>query len=99
MADQPPSEEQIRVRIPRGRELVGVINEMLGASRFSITGSDGKKRMCRIPGKFRKSVKVSPGDLVIIEPWDIEPDAKGDIIWIYTRTQASLMRKKGMWKD
>ena len=46
-----------------------------------------------------KIVKVSPGDLVIIEPWDIEPDAKGDIIWIYTRTQAALMRKKGMWKD
>ena len=72
---------------------------MLGASRFSITGSDGKKRICRIPGKFRRSVKVSPGDLVILEPWEIEPDSKGDIVWIYTRTQAGWLVKKGIWKQ
>ncbi len=97
MAEEQPT-EQIRVRMPRGREQIGVINEMLGASRFNITGSDGKTRICRIPGKFRKSVKISPGDLVIIEPWEIEPDAKADIIWIYTRTQAGWIKKRGMWK-
>jgi translation initiation factor 1A len=94
-----PSEEPVRVRMPRGKEMIGTINEMLGASRFSITGSDGRKRMCRIPGKFRRSVKVSPGDLVIIEPWEVEPESKGDIIWIYTRTQAAWLRKRGVWKD
>lgn len=93
------TEEPVRVRMPYGREMIGVINEMLGASRFSITGKDGKKRVCRIPGKFRKSVRVSPGDLVIFEPWEIEPDAKGDIVWIYTRTQANVLRKRGLWKD
>jgi translation initiation factor 1A len=93
------STEPIRVRMPRGREIIGQINEMLGASRFSITGSDGKKRICRIPGKFRRSVKVSPGDLVILEPWEIEPDSKGDIVWIYTRTQAGWLVKKGIWKQ
>ncbi len=90
-------DEPIRLRMPRGREQIGMINEMLGASRFSITGKDGKKRICRIPGKFRKSVRISLGDLVIIEPWEIEPDAKGDIIWIYTRTQAGWLKKKGLW--
>ena len=92
-------EEPVRVRMPRGREVLGRIDEMLGASMFSVTGADGKKRMCRIPGKFRKSVKMSPGDLVILEPWDIEPETKGDIIWIYTRTQAALLKKRGVWKE
>ena len=91
--------EMIRVRMPRGKEQIGVIDEMLGASRFRITGKDGKTRICRIPGKFRKSVRISPGDLVIFEPWDIEPDAKGDIIWIYTRTQAGWIKKRGLWKS
>ena len=91
--------EPIRVRIPRGREIIGRINEMLGASRFNITGIDGKVRICRIPGKFRRSVRVSPGDLVIIEPWEIEPDLKADIVWIYTRTQAAIIKKRGLWKE
>ena len=91
--------ETIRVRMPRGREMIGIINEMLGASRFNVTGIDGKTRICRIPGKFRKSVKMSRGDLVILEPWEIEPDAKADIIWIYTRTQAAWLVRRGVWKS
>ncbi|MBM3303926.1 MAG: translation initiation factor IF-1A [Candidatus Aenigmarchaeota archaeon] len=97
MPEEQPT-EMIRVRMPRGREQIGVIDEMLGASRFRVTGKDGRTRICRIPGKFRKSVKISPGDLVLIEPWEIEPDAKADIIWIYTRTQAGWLRKRGMWQ-
>jgi translation initiation factor 1A len=94
---EPPS-EPIRVRMPWGKQLMGRIDEMLGASRFRITGSDGRQRMCRIPGKFRSRVKVSVGDLVIIEPWDIEPLDKADIVWVYTRNQAELLKKRGQWK-
>lgn len=90
-----PPEGPIRVRMPRGGEVLGEIVELLGASRFKIACKDGVERICRIPGKFRKRIKVRAGDWVIVKPWSIEPE-KGDIEWIYTRTQANWLRRKGM---
>lgn len=84
----------IRVRMPRGNEIIGSIEEILGASRFRINCLDGKTRMCRIPGKFRKRINVRPGDWLIVKPWSIEPE-KGDVVWIYTRTQANWLRRQG----
>ncbi len=87
--------EPIRVRLPRGKEVLGEIEQILGASRFRVECKDEKTRLCRIPGKFRKRIKVRPGDIVIIEPWSIEGDEKGDIVWIYNKTQMSWLRNKG----
>jgi len=28
-------------------------------------------------------------------PWEIESDEKGDIVWIYNRTQMAWLRNKG----
>jgi translation initiation factor 1A len=91
--DQPG--EQVRVRLPRGKEMLGEIEEIMGASRFRVSCKDGKTRICRIPGKFRKRIRVSVGDIVIVVPWEIESDEKGDIVWIYNRTQMSWLRSKG----
>ncbi len=89
-------EEQVtRVRLPRRDEVLGVIEEILGASRFRIACKDDKNRLCRIPGKFRKRIKVRVGDIVIVKPWDIEPDEKGDVVWIYNKTHAEWLRNKG----
>jgi translation initiation factor 1A len=54
--------------------------------------------MCRIPGKFRKRITVRVGDLVIVKPWTVEGDEKGDIVWIYNKTQSSWLRKRGYVK-
>jgi translation initiation factor 1A len=89
------SNEPIRVRLPRGKEMFGEIEQIMGASRFRINCKDGKTRMCRIPGKFRRRIKVKAGDIVIIEPWTIEGDEKGDIVWIYNKTQMAWLRKNG----
>jgi translation initiation factor 1A len=91
-------QEPIRVRTPRGKEILGTIQELLGASRFNVMCVDGKKRLCRIPGKFRKRINVRIGDIVLITPWDVEPDTKGDVGWIYTRTQAEWLRSRGFVK-
>ncbi len=95
---QQNSEEPVRVRLPRGDEVIGEIEELLGASRFKVRCQDGKIRTCRIPGKFRKRIRISIGDLVIVKPWSIEPDTKGDIEWIYTKTNAIWLRNKGYVK-
>ena len=47
-------DQQERLRFPRDDEIVGVVDEMLGGSRFRITCQDGNVRICRVSGKFRK---------------------------------------------
>lgn len=90
-----PEEQIVRVRLPRRDEILGEIIEILGASRFKVMCKDGNTRICRIPGKFRKRVNVRPGDIAIIKPWSVEADAKGDIVWIYNKTQANWIRNRG----
>lgn len=96
-------EEVVRVRLPRDDELIGEIVEMLGASRYKVACTDGRVRICRIPGKLRRVLRglignLHVGDLLLIKPWSIEPAEKGDVEWIYTRTQAAWLRKKGYFK-
>ncbi|MBL7206291.1 MAG: translation initiation factor eIF-1A [Candidatus Aenigmarchaeota archaeon] len=85
----------VRVRLPRDDEIIGEVEEVLGASRFKVRCTDEKIRMCRIPGKFRKRINIRAGFIVLIKPWSIEPDEKGDVAWIYTKTQADWLRRKG----
>ena len=91
-------EETIRVRMPRGKEMLGTVVEMLGASRFRIHGNDGKERICRIPGSFKRKVMVKIGDVIIFKPWDIQPDERGDIIWRYRPAQVGWLIKHEMLK-
>ncbi len=90
--------EVVRTRLPRGREVFGWVDATLGGSRFRVTCSDGKERMCRMPGSLKRNLWVKVGDLVIVEPWEIEPDVKADVVFRYTRTQVEWLRKKGILK-
>jgi len=56
---------------------------------------DGIERLCRIPGKLRRRVWIRVGDLVVIKPWEIEPNKKADIVWRYTKTQAFYLKRQG----
>jgi translation initiation factor 1A len=60
--------------------------------------ADGKERLCRIPGKIKRRVWVKNEDVVLIKPWDVEPDKKGDLVWRYTKLQAEWLRKNGYFK-
>lgn len=92
-------EEIVRVRVPRKGEILGTVKEMLGASRFKVECQDGKERICRVPGKIKRKVWVVISDLVLIQPWDVQPEDRGDIVWRYTRTQANWIRRRGYYKD
>jgi len=92
----PTVQEQIeRVRIPRGNEILGVLNSRLGASRCDVRCMDGKSRNCRIPGRLKRRLWVREGDIVLVEPWEFGGDEKGDIIFKYRRAQVSWLQKKG----
>ncbi len=88
-------EELIRVRLPKGREVIGIVVKLLGAARMDVRCVDGKTRRCRVPGRFRRRLWIKEGNLVIVEPWEIEGNTKGDIVYKYNKTQEGWLRKKG----
>ena len=92
-------EEVARTRIPKQGEILGRAIQMLGANKIRVQSEDGLTRVCRIPGKMKKSIWIRLGDLVLIEPWSVQPKERADIIWKYTRTQASWMERKGYLKN
>ncbi len=95
-------EEEIkRVRLPRKREgeLFGQVVSLLGGGRLLVYCEDGKERICRIPGKIKRYIWVREGDIVIVKPWQIEKDKKGDVIWRYTRIQVEWLRNNNKLPD
>ena len=87
-----------RVKLPRGNQTLGILEERLGGSRMRVRCMDGKNRICRIPGRLKRSLWVRPGDVLLIEPWELGGDKKGDVIFKYKPIQVSFLRNKGYLK-
>lgn len=87
-----------RVRLPRGKEVLGILESRLGACRMMIKCLDGKSRVCRIPGRFKRGLWLREGDVVLVEPWDFEGDKKGDITFKYSLAAIEWLRRKGFLK-
>ena len=90
------AQEVARTRLPKGKELIGYIEKLLGGKRMYVDCTDGRRRLCRIPGRARRRVYAREGDYVIVEPWEIQGDEKGDVIWKYKKHQVNHLRKRGM---
>jgi len=90
-----PEGGPVRVRIPRGKELIGIIVQRYGGNRMEVKTTDGKTRNCRVPGRFKRDLWLRPRDYVMIVPWE-DDDSKGDIIYKYNGSGISQLRKKGM---
>jgi translation initiation factor 1A len=87
--------EVVRVRQPRGEQVFGIVEQRVGASRMIVRCLDGKTRNCRIPGRYRRSLWVREGNVVIVEPWEYGGDEKGDIIYKYTKNQVTYLERNG----
>lgn len=96
----PPPEEEIvtRVKLPQGREVLGIVQQRLGGSRMKVLCLDGKARICRIPGRLKRSLWVRESNIVIVEPWEIGGDDKGDIVYKYKKAQVDFLKRKGHLK-
>jgi translation initiation factor 1A len=90
--------EVIRVRLPRGKEVLGILEQRLGASRMLIKCLDGKTRNCRVPGRLKKKLWLREGDVVLVEPWEFDNE-KGDITFKYNPTQVQWLQRKGYLKN
>jgi translation initiation factor 1A len=95
-ARQEEIQQQIsRIRLPRGRQCIGIIEQRLGGSRMRVRCLDGKTRICRIPGRLRRTLWVREHDIAIVEPWELSGEDKGDIVYKYTKSQVQFLKKKG----
>ena len=87
--------EVFRVKLPRGNQTFGILEQRLGGSRTKVRCLDGKTRICRIPGRLKRRLWVREGDLLLIEPWELSGNEKGDVIYKYKRNQVDFLKKKG----
>ena len=91
-------QEISRIKLPRGRQVLGILLQRLGASRVRVRCLDGKTRICRIPGRLKRRLWVRENDIIIVEPWEYSGDKKGDVLYKYSNTQVVFLRNKGYLK-
>ena len=91
-------QEISRIKLPRGNQTLGLLEQRLGGSRVRVRCLDGKTRICRIPGRLKRRLWVRENDIVIAEPWEYSGDSKGDLIYKYTPTQVKWLKNKGYLK-
>jgi len=97
MKPQEPQEEVIRVKTPRGKQSLGIVDQRLGGSRMRVRCFDGKSRICRIPGRLKRRLWIRENDVVLVEPWELD-DTKGDVIFKYRPNQIEWLKKRGYMK-
>ncbi|HOF43995.1 MAG TPA: translation initiation factor eIF-1A [Candidatus Pacearchaeota archaeon] len=86
-----------RAKIPRGEEVIGIIEERLGGNKMKVKCLDGKTRNSRVPGRLKRKLWLRPGDTVLVEPWELDK-SKGDVIFKYPSNQIEWLKKNGYLK-
>lgn len=90
----PNREGPVRVKLPQGREVIGIISQRVGGSRMFVSCMDGKTRNCRVPGRNRRGLWLREGDTILIEPWEFD-DEKGDVLFKYTPAAIEKLKHMG----
>lgn len=97
----PEEQEELeirRVKLPRDRQTLGIVEQRVGGSRMKVRCLDGKLRICRIPGRLKRKLWVREGDIILVEPWELSGDTKGDVIFKYRPLQVKFLKKEGYLK-
>lgn len=96
---QPQNDEEkiTRVKLPKGEQVIGILSQRAGGNKMIIDCLDGKTRNCRVPGRLKRRLWLRPGDVVIVEPWELDKD-RADIIFKYRPNQVAWLKKNGYIK-
>jgi translation initiation factor 1A len=95
LANLQDSEENIRVRMPKGEEFIGIVEKRLGGSRMHVRSVDGKEYLARVPGRVKKYLWIREGDIVLLQPWELDKD-KADLIYKFRPNEVKQLEKKGL---
>lgn len=83
-----------RARLPRGTEIIGIIENRLGGNKMQVACLDGKSRMCRVPGRLKRALWLRPADVVIVEPWELDKE-KADVLYKYRPNEIAWLKREG----
>jgi translation initiation factor 1A len=89
----------VRVKLPRGNETIGYVENRLGSGRMRVRCYDGHTRVCRIPGSKKRGLWVREGNYVLVIPWEYGGNEKGDVVYKYRPAQVSWLKKHGHIKE
>lgn len=87
-----------RVRFPKGKEFIGMVEKRLGGSRMNVRSADGRDILARVPGRVKKYLWIREGDIVLLDPWELDED-KADLIYKFKPNEVNVLKKKGMLGD
>ena len=96
--DNENNQEVVRVKLPRGREVLGILDQRVGASRMLVKCLDGKTRNCKVPGRLRRKLWLREGDIILVEPWEYDNE-KGNILFKYNPASIQWLKNKGYLKQ
>ena len=89
-------EVEHELKRPANGEVVGKVVKIAGATKFLVDCNDGKQRLCVIPGRFRRRFWIRENDVVLVKPWTVQSDERGDIIWRYSLQDIGRLRDMKM---
>lgn len=82
------------LRLPRKGEVLGIVEEKLGGAHFKVLCTDEKIRLCRIPGSMKRSLWIDLNMIVLVRPWEAQPDDRGDIIAKYRGPELDELKRR-----
>jgi translation initiation factor 1A len=95
-----PSPEDKEIPVPKENQVIGIIEEVVGWAHARVRCFDGKTRICRVPQnkKLHKNIWLKKGAYVLVEPWELQSDKKGDILYTYSDSEVEWLKKNGYLK-
>ena len=84
-----------RVREPEDDELLGIVLRKEGGGKYRVYCADGNERICRIPGSKKRGMWVERDKVVLVSPWKIQGDEKGDIVNSYSNAETRWLEDRG----
>ncbi len=92
----PRIEVERELKLPVQGETLGTVTKIAGASRFVVACKDGNERLCSIPGRFKRRFWIKVNDVVIVQPWTVQSNERGDIVWRYRPQEVMKLKDRGM---
>ena len=89
------SAPETSTKMPQPGELIGKVVRIAGATKFFVRCADNNERLCSIPGRLRRRFWIKENDIVLVKPWVVQGDQRGDIVWRYSIMDKSLLKSKG----
>jgi len=83
-----------KVKLPVKDEQFAVVVEMSGGSRLRALCEDGRTRMIRIGGRFKRRMWVRENDLILIKPWPVQEKEKADLVYRYLPTERNWVVRR-----